>query len=122
MQVLLKSVRLLLKSFVIAGVAFSGCAGCRVAPPRQTLCMLDVSSPDPQAWVSYCFDTAKDDNGFDLPVARMDKYICRSPEDEQVLEEWIKRVLQKADKNAAAFIKDQPLPITRFLQLPGGTR
>lgn len=115
MPKLLNSAKKLLVNFAIVGALCSGCASCRLSPPRQVLCLLNTSSEDASQWYSDCFDTELDDNGAILSLSQMDKYICRSPDDEQVLEDWIKRVLKETDGDNSMRIASQPLPIMRIM-------
>lgn len=107
------SVQKLFAKFVILGLAFS-MWGCRTAPPRQELCFVNIPSMVPADWYVECFDTEDDSKERVLAVSDLDKYICRSPEDEQILEEWIKRMLQKQDRSG--FVEKQRLPIDRFME------
>lgn len=101
---------------VIIGALFSACASCRIAPPRQTLCILNTSAINPAEWISDCFDTEGDPNGFTRPVGSMDKFVCRSDSDEQILEEWIKRLLISCDKQNASQIEKYELPVNQIIE------
>jgi RNA polymerase subunit RPABC4/transcription elongation factor Spt4 len=107
------SVQRLLVEFVILGLLCSGCASCRLAPPPQELCFLDTSNPASLEWYALCLNTQNPTEKIRI-LTEMDKYVCRSPEDEQLLEEWIKRILMRQDRSGT--VQKQQLPLAQFLE------
>lgn len=95
----MRSVVLLLVGFVTLG------ATCRTAPPRQELCLINF----PGGYAD-CYDSYSTGDGTKKSLSELDKYIARSSEDEQYLEEWIKRECMGAEA------KDYQLPIDRILR------
>lgn len=88
-----------------------GCASCRTKPPRQILCIMDAASA-----ASYCFDTeAPDNEPLTLLFSQMNSYVCRSPDDERVLEEWAKRlIINCGAAGSSSLIKQIPIPLDKI--------
>lgn len=116
MRKLPKTTSRLLKSFVILGAVFSVGASClRVKPPHQVLCLIDLSGLVPGA---QCIDTETTTDPVFLPLVKMDGYVARSPDDEQILETWVKNMIVNcsgAKGQTLQEIQSIPLPVERLL-------
>ena len=63
-----------------------------VSIPEHEISQLVVE--DGQATGAWAVKTSKPDAAYWRPIETMDKYVCRSPEDERKIVEWAKRNCQ----------------------------
>ncbi len=67
-------------------------AACSSVPDHEIASLVVEGGTSKGAWA---IRTKQPDNSYWRPIETMDKYICRSPEDERKLIEWVKRQVSK---------------------------